>query len=222
MKSEPEGKSTVREIAYRDYVDGEIKRNIQLNFLMEFSWKIVDEDLYLLATGDIFPMSRVKDNIGIQAKIDITKKLDKPAGSIPEAEIPPSELIPGIIEEVNKELIGCCGVEITDIRFVQFSVSDSDKMKIHQLERDRERAKAYSEIAETGNPVVIANAIQSGYLTAKPQEKVAWLCKCGAKNKTNFCSECGAPKDFFYWICSCGTKNHGKFCIECGRKLEEY
>jgi membrane protease subunit (stomatin/prohibitin family) len=90
------------------------------------------------------------------------------------------------------------------------------------MEKEMEKARLYSAIAKGASPVIAASAVQSENPSPKPQEKVFWLCKCGAQNKTNFCSECGSPKDFDYWVCSCGTKNHGKFCMECGRKLEKY
>lgn len=220
MKSEPRGKSTARDLAYILYVNEDLDFQIQINYLIDFSWQIFDENLYVIATGDIFPSSMLKDVVGDTAKINITRYYKTPVSSIPEAEIPPSELIPGIIEKVN-ELAKGYGIEVTNARFNDFSVSEADKMRIHRMEKEMEKARLYSAVAKGANPVVAASVVQVNP-SPKPQEKVFWLCKCGAQNKTNFCSECGSPKDFDYWICSCGTKNHGKFCMECGRKLEEY
>ena len=220
MNSEPRGKSTTRDLAYILYVNNGLDFQVQINYLIDFSWKIFDENLYVIATGDIFPSSMLKDVVGDTAKINITRYYKTPVSSIPEAEIPPSELIPGIIEEVN-ELAKGYGIEVTNARFNDFSVSEADKMRIHRMEKEMEKARLYSAVAKGANPVVAASVVQINP-SPKPQEKVFWLCKCGAQNKTNFCSECGSPKDFDYWICSCGTKNHGKFCMECGRKLEEY
>ena len=220
MKSEPRGKSTARDLAYILYVNEDLDFQIQINYLIDFSWQIFDENLYVIATGDIFPSSMLKDVVGDTAKINITRYYKTPVSSIPEAEIPPSELIPGIIEKVN-ELAKGYGIEVTNARFNDFSVSEADKMRIHRMEKEMEKARLYSAVAKGANSVVAASVVQINP-SPKPQEKVFWLCKCGAQNKTNFCSECGSPKDFDYWICSCGTKNHGKFCMECGRKLEEY
>lgn len=220
MKSEPRGKSTARDLAYILYVNEDLDFQIQINYLIDFSWQIFDENLYVIATGDIFPSSMLKDVVGDTAKINITRYYKTPVSSIPEAEIPPSELIPGIIEKVN-ELAKGYGIEVTNARFNDFSVSEADKMRIHRMEKEMEKARLYSAVAKGANPVVAASVVQVNP-SPKPQEKVFWLCKCGAQNKTNFCSECGSPKDFDYWICSCGTKNRGKFCMECGRKLEEY
>ena len=220
MKSEPRGKSTARDLAYILYVNEDLDFQIQINYLIDFSWQIFDENLYVIATGDIFPSSMLKDVVGDTAKINITRYYKTPVSSIPEAEIPPSELIPGIIEEVN-ELAKGYGIEVTNARFNDFSVSEADKMRIHRMEKEMEKARLYSAVAKGANSVVAASVVQINP-SPKPQEKVFWLCKCGAQNKTNFCSECGSPKDFDYWICSCGTKNHGKFCMECGRKLEKY
>ena len=220
MKSEPRGKSTARDLAYILYVNEDLDFQIQINYLIDFSWQIFDENLYVIATGDIFPSSMLKDAVGDTAKINITRYYKTPVSSIPEAEIPPSELIPGIIEEVN-ELAKGYGIEVTNARFNDFSVSEADKMRIHRMEKEMEKARLYSAVAKGANSVVAASVVQINP-SPKPQEKVFWLCKCGAQNKTNFCSECGSPKDFDYWICSCGTKNHGKFCMECGRKLEKY
>ena len=220
MKSEPRGKSTARDLAYILYVNNGLDFQIQINYLIDFSWQIFDENLYVIATGDIFPSSMLKDVVGDTAKINITRYYKTPVSSIPEAEIPPSELIPGIIEEVN-ELAKGYGIEVTNARFNDFSVSEADKMRIHRMEKEMEKARLYSAVAKGANSVVAASVVQINP-SPKPQEKVFWLCKCGAQNKTNFCSECGSPKDFDYWICSCGTKNRGKFCMECGRKLEEY
>ena len=220
MKSEPRGKSTARDLAYILYVNEDLDFQIQINYLIDFSWQIFDENLYVIATGDIFPSSMLKDVVGDTAKINITRYYKTPVSSIPEAEIPPSELIPGIIEKVN-ELAKGYGIEVTNARFNDFSVSEADKMRIHRMEKEMERARLYSAVAKGANSVVAASVVQINP-SPKPQEKVFWLCKCGAQNKTNFCSECGSPKDFDYWICSCGTKNRGKFCMECGRKLEEY
>lgn len=220
MKSEPRGKSTARDLAYILYVNEDLDFQIQINYLIDFSWQIFDENLYVIATGDIFPSSMLKDVVGDTAKINITRYYKTPVSSIPEAEIPPSELIPGIIEKVN-ELAKGYGIEVTNARFNDFSVSEADKMRIHRMEKEMEKAMLYSAIAKAASPVITASDVQVNP-SPKPQEKVFWLCKCGAQNKTNFCSECGSPKDFDYWICSCGTKNHGKFCMECGRKLEEY
>ena len=220
MKSEPRGKSTARDLAYILYVNEDLDFQIQINYLIDFSWQIFDENLYVIATGDIFPSSMLKDVVGDTAKINITRYYKTPVSSIPEAEVPPSELIPGIIEKVN-ELAKGYGIEVTNARFNDFSVSEADKMRIHRMEKEMEKARLYSAVAKGANPVVAASVVQVNP-SPKPQEKVFWLCKCGAQNKTNFCSECGSPKDFDYWICSCGTKNHGKFCMECGRKLEKY
>ena len=220
MKSEPRGKSTARDLAYILYVNNGLDFQIQINYLIDFSWQIFDENLYVIATGDIFPSSMLKDVVGDTAKINITRYYKTPVSSIPEAEIPPSELIPGIIEEVN-ELAKGYGIEVTNARFNDFSVSEADKMRIHRMEKEMEKARLYSAVAKGANSVVAASVVQINP-SPKPQEKVFWLCKCGAQNKTNFCSECGSPKDFDYWICSCGTKNRGKFCMECGRKLEKY
>lgn len=220
MKSEPRGKSTARDLAYILYVNEDLDFQIQINYLIDFSWQIFDENLYVIATGDIFPSSMLKDVVGDTAKINITRYYKTPVSSIPEAEIPPSELIPGIIEEVN-ELAKGYGIEVTNARFNDFSVSEADKMRIHRMEKEMEKARLYSAVAKGANSVVAASVVQINP-SPKPQEKVFWLCKCGAQNKTNFCSECGSPKDFDYWICSCGTKNHGKFCMECGKKLVEY
>ena len=220
MKSEPRGKSTARDLAYILYVNEDLDFQIQINYLIDFSWQIFDENLYVIATGDIFPSSMLKDVVGDTAKINITRYYKTPVSSMPEAEIPPSELIPGIIEKVN-ELAKGYGIEVTNARFNDFSVSEADKMRIHRMEKEMEKARLYSAVAKGANPVVAASVVQVNP-SPKPQEKVFWLCKCGAQNKTNFCSECGSPKDFDYWICSCGTKNHGKFCMECGRKLEKY
>ena len=209
MKSEPRGKSTARDLAYILYVNEDLDFQIQINYLIDFSWQIFDENLYVIATGDIFPSSMLKDVVGDTAKINITRYYKTPVSSIPEAEIPPSELIPGIIEKVN-ELAKGYGIEVTNARFNDFSVSEADKMRIHRMEKEMEKARLYSAVAKGANPVVAASVVQVNP-SPKPQEKVFWLCKCGAQNKTNFCSECGSPKDFDYWICSCGTKNHGKF-----------
>ena len=214
MNSEPRGKSTARDLAYILYVNNGLDFQIQINYLIDFSWQIFDENLYVIATGDIFPSSMLKDVVGDTAKINITRYYKTPVSSIPEAEIPPSELIPGIIEKVN-ELAKGYGIEVTNARFNDFSVSEADKMRIHRMEKEMEKARLYSAVAKGANSVVAASVVQINP-SPKPQEKVFWLCKCGAQNKTNFCSECGSPKDFDYWICSCGTKNHGKFCMECG------
>ena len=102
MKSEPRGKSTARDLAYILYVNEDLDFQIQINYLIDFSWQIFDENLYVIATGDIFPISMLKDAVGDTAKINITRYYKTPVSSIPEAEIPPSELIPGIIEKVNE------------------------------------------------------------------------------------------------------------------------
>ena len=222
MKSEPRGKSTAREFAYRNYVNGQIDLDIQMNYLIEFSWEIVDEDYYVRATGDNFPISMIKDTVGLQAKMDITRKLGGSVSGIPEAEIPPKELLPGIIEQINAELIKRCGVVITDARFAEFDVSEADKMKISRLEKDMEKIMFYSALAKGTNMAAAASAIQSESPAANPKEKVSWICECGNINETSFCPECGAPKNFKNWVCSCGTKNSGKFCTECGKKLVEY
>ena len=221
MKSEPQGKSTARDLAYIPYVNGGLDFAIQMNYLIDFSWQIFDENLYVMATGDIFPISMLKDAVGDTAKINITRYYKTPVSSIPEAEIPPSDLIPGIIEETNKLAKGY-GIAITNARFNEFSVSEADKMTIHRFEKEKENIRLYSEIAKAANPVAATSAVQSVDPAQKPIEKVSWLCKCGKENKTNFCSECGSQKSFEKWVCSCGTKNSGKFCMECGRKLEEY
>ncbi len=65
-----------------------------------------------------------------------------------------------------------------------------------------------------------------GNQTPPPTAANEWVCACGAKNKGNFCSECGAKKPEAKpaadeWICTCGKKNAGKFCSECGAKKPE-
>ena len=70
MKSEPQGKSTARDLAYIPYVNGGLDFAIQMNYLIDFSWQIFDENLYVMATGDIFPISMLKDAVGDTAKIN--------------------------------------------------------------------------------------------------------------------------------------------------------
>lgn len=51
-----------------------------------------------------------------------------------------------------------------------------------------------------------------------------WICSCGQKNTSKFCTRCGKAKaiidlskpDNEAWICSCGNKNTGAFCTKCG------
>ena len=90
MKSEPRGKSTARDLAYIPYVNDGLDLEIQMNYLIGFSWQIFDENLYVIATGDIFPISMLKDAVGDTAKINITRYYKTPVNNIPEAEIPPS------------------------------------------------------------------------------------------------------------------------------------
>ena len=47
---------------------------------------------------------------------------------------------------------------------------------------------------------------------------VAWTCRCGVRNYSKFCTECGTKKPEDGWKCSCGAQNRGKFCSECGAK----
>ena len=169
MKSEPRGKSTTRDLAYILYVNNGLDFQIQINYLIDFSWQIFDENLYVIATGDIFPSSMLKDAVGDTAKINITRYHKTPVSSIPEAEIPPSELIPGIIEKVN-ELAKGYGIEVTNARFNDFSVSEADKMRIHRMEKEMEKARLYSAVAKGANPVVAASVVQVNP-SPKPQEK---------------------------------------------------
>lgn len=53
-----------------------------------------------------------------------------------------------------------------------------------------------------------------------------WICSCGQKNTSKFCTRCGKTKsvvdlsksDDNVWTCSCGNKNTGAFCTQCGQK----
>ena len=59
--------------------------------LLEHVGRLLDENLYVIATGDIFPSSMLKDAVGDTAKINITRYYKTPVSNIPEAEIPPSD-----------------------------------------------------------------------------------------------------------------------------------
>ena len=83
MKSEPRGKSTARDLAYIPYVNDGLDLEIQMNYLIDFSWQIFDENLYVIATGDIFPISMLKDAVGDTAKINITRYYKTPVSNIP-------------------------------------------------------------------------------------------------------------------------------------------
>lgn len=53
-----------------------------------------------------------------------------------------------------------------------------------------------------------------------------WICSCGQKNMSKFCTRCGKTRpvvdlsksDDNVWTCSCGNKNTGVFCTQCGQK----
>lgn len=53
-----------------------------------------------------------------------------------------------------------------------------------------------------------------------------WICSCGQKNTSKFCTRCGKAKpvidlsksDDNLWTCSCGKKNAGYFCTNCGQR----
>lgn len=53
-----------------------------------------------------------------------------------------------------------------------------------------------------------------------------WICSCGQKNTSKFCTRCGKTRsvvdlsksDDNVWTCSCGNKNAGAFCSQCGQK----
>lgn len=45
-----------------------------------------------------------------------------------------------------------------------------------------------------------------------------WICSCGQKNTSKFCTRCGNAKpEDSKWICSCGQVNTTKFCTVCGK-----
>ncbi len=55
----------------------------------------------------------------------------------------------------------------------------------------------------------------------KPAPACGWTCECGASNTGNFCGSCGKPKpqgDSGAWTCQCGQANEGAFCSNCGSK----
>ena len=53
-----------------------------------------------------------------------------------------------------------------------------------------------------------------------------WICSCGQKNTSKFCTRCGKTRSVVdlsksndnVWTCSCGNKNTGAFCTQCGQK----
>lgn len=51
-----------------------------------------------------------------------------------------------------------------------------------------------------------------------------WICSCGQKNTSKFCTRCGSIKPENLtdsqnnsWVCSCGNVNTSKFCTVCGK-----
>lgn len=94
MKSEPRGKSTARDLDYIPYVNDGLDLEIQMNYLIDFSWQIFDENLYVIATGDIFPISMLKDAVGDTAKINITRYYKTPVSNIPEEKFRLRNLFP--------------------------------------------------------------------------------------------------------------------------------
>ena len=42
-----------------------------------------------------------------------------------------------------------------------------------------------------------------------------WLCGCGTRNESKFCTNCGSPRQ---WTCTCGQENLGNYCTSCGKK----
>ena len=173
MKSEPRGKSTARDLAYIHYINDGLDFEIQMNYLIDFSWQIFDENLYVMATGDVFPISMLKDAVGDTAKINITRYYKTPVSSIPEAEIPPSELIPGIIEETNKLAKGY-GIEITNARFNDFSVSEADRYIKAYLSK-------YSGVDRYMNETV-TEAKKKGYVTTLKGRR-RYIPELSASNK---------------------------------------
>lgn len=49
---------------------------------------------------------------------------------------------------------------------------------------------------------------------------IQWVCSCGQRNTSPFCSECGNPLSLERWICTCGRENTTRFCPECGTKRD--
>lgn len=50
------------------------------------------------------------------------------------------------------------------------------------------------------------------------QADEGWVCKCGVKNTTKFCGECGSAP----LVCpNCNIRVESKFCQECGTKISD-
>lgn len=67
-------------------------------------------------------------------------------------------------------------------------------------------------------------AKQSAALTeaarAAAVKGIQWVCTCGQRNSSKFCSECGKPMSLDRWVCTCGRENTTRFCPECGTKRD--
>lgn len=50
---------------------------------------------------------------------------------------------------------------------------------------------------------------------------IRWVCSCEEINTSDFCPNCGKPKDLSHWICTCGKENTTKFCPDCGKSRDE-
>lgn len=169
MKSDYEGKDRIEKFVYIRYKNGMIDMEAKLETVLEFSWKIFDEKIFLLATNDSVPVEIIKESIGNCLEMVLTMNLE-PAKSIAAAETPPSEIIPQLIDEANTFINGY-GIMITKADFVGYSLSGEDKASIEKLEKNMETAKILSMVPPA----------------PKKQE---WLCECGRLNDTLFCPEC--------------------------------
>lgn len=205
------------------YKDGLLDIILQINIRLEFYWEIFDEKTFLLATNDNVPLSVLKQFLGREMIIAVSKQKEY-FKSIEEAEVIPNHLIPKVTEEANKYTEGY-GIRLSDVKFIEYAVSNGDKMFIANVLKDREKTKAIGDIAKSGGDLKIIAGVLSRDCMRPDLEKtkrVSWICVCGKANEGNFCMDCGKPKSFERWLCSCGTKNRGKFCMECGKKLEKY
>ncbi len=117
-----------------------------------------------------------------------------------------------MIEELNRQWAELRGITIDSLAIAVLDVSDKDSRMVQTDQRDgmflgaggANEAKTYQPnirpvVTPKVNipPVRIPPSTLTGAGPAKPAPTAAlelWTCRCGARNRGKFCTECGRPK----------------------------
>ncbi len=195
---------------------------VDLRLAGEFGLRVADASM-----AEMYPLS--DEDLGKSLVTALLSVLGKSAAVFGQPEDFPME--GHIFKEEMKEktsFLEKSGLSLELVRIREAEPLPDSQAKLEMMQKQLERMRMMEDITMGKvdplkafyGPGVMTNDISlktyaGASISAPVKITGPWLCGCGTRNESKFCTNCGSPR---LWTCTCGQENLGNFCTSCGKK----